>query len=271
MSREVLFRAWDEEDQKFVYSNSEDDFVVFGFSKGKLKCTIYKETGPAPDIGLEEPITGLREVVIDEVEQYIGQEDVDGVEIYFGDILSVIDPDGEKCPNLLVKWDKDLGTAAVPVESVYAYITSSIGRAVQIGYEFKIIGHIHANPELFGGNMTAIHKQALKIGSKIPEEDLEKLPTDLAQNYKHYLYGGGKMTATIEEIFEKRKDSCPKIYSIKGKLFDINHICEINRLTCGVNFQSKIPCPFKAGLAVGLAEAGIEAGATEREAKRAKK
>ena len=29
----------------------------------------------------------------------------------------------------------------------------------------------------------------VELGEQIPEEELDKIPTDLSRNYKHYLYG----------------------------------------------------------------------------------
>jgi hypothetical protein len=35
-------------------------------------------------------------------------------------------------------------------------------------------------------------ERIVEIGKRIPPEELEKIPTDLARNHEHYLYGAPK-------------------------------------------------------------------------------
>jgi len=83
------------------------------------------------------------------LEQFTGLYDKNGEEIYEGDVLTVIDPNGEREVNCVVEWDSGASAYTYEPEQGYGHFdVSSIGWAVAMGFSFEVIGNIHENPEL---------------------------------------------------------------------------------------------------------------------------
>ena len=81
--------------------------------------------------------------------QYIGILDKNGKEIYEGDILTVIDPNGELNRQCQVEYVSQW--SGYPYESLDGFgdfDVTTIGWAIELGYVFEVIGNIYENPEL---------------------------------------------------------------------------------------------------------------------------
>ncbi len=83
------------------------------------------------------------------VMQYIGLKDIHGKDIYAGDILSVINPDGGREKDCIVEWDEQGGCYSYEPEGGYGnFEISTIGWAMSMGYDFEVIGNIYEHPEI---------------------------------------------------------------------------------------------------------------------------
>ena len=150
MSREITFRAWDEDCEVMYYSDAgwnethpESEDCFFDFHKGHV-VAFLRQTEPGT---IDEPPYDYGEPV--DVEQYTGLPDKNGVEIYEGDVLAFWSEwDGKQMLTAPVTWRQevclmaaDIGMAlTTPVpEDLYEEIAES---------SYEVIGNIHENPEL---------------------------------------------------------------------------------------------------------------------------
>lgn len=135
--REIRFRAWDADADRFTYSHIEDDLYVWGFEDGKLKAwAIVENPGsidepPYPDsVELEPP------------QQFVDLKDKTDKEIYEGDVCRAVYPDipqneyTDLDQTFVVEWE---GNIPGP-----GYIGYNFGNYETI----EIIGDIYENPDL---------------------------------------------------------------------------------------------------------------------------
>ena len=124
--REIKFRAWDNEKNKYTYNFHCYDFR-YHTNDGenfKLVCSGLKDNGDYYELGLE---------------QFTGLKDKNDAEIYEGDILEYVN-----------------GTIFQVVYENTAYLMKSLNVAGMYwelaelisDIRYKIIGNIHKNPEL---------------------------------------------------------------------------------------------------------------------------
>jgi len=136
--RKIKFRGISVENEKWIYG----DLVQVANKKYIYFCSNenydYKDTGHL-----------MEEVIIETVGQFTGLKDVNGRDIYEGDILdcsnawwSAAGPAGHDSPIIVVEWQDDL-TGYNPFANYDCdcgvYISSD---------ECKVIGNIHENEEL---------------------------------------------------------------------------------------------------------------------------
>lgn len=133
MSREIKFRGYDKEGKQMVpqqggcLSIAHTGRGEYGFNQGYGRLTIEPEY----------------------LMQFTGLKDKNGVEIYEGDILIDVSDYSSVEGNWEVYWDSDCWFLR---SNGFGYDNGDYYRGDDITWEdFEVIGNIHENPELLGG------------------------------------------------------------------------------------------------------------------------
>lgn len=110
--REIKFRAWQEKTNSYEYINSLDDLLM------------------SHDYSIDLSI----------VEQFTGLKDVNGVEIYEGDIVN---------SRVNCLFDDGRKNSAIGFrDGSFSYGDTNLDRSMVIAFDIEIIGNIHENQEL---------------------------------------------------------------------------------------------------------------------------
>lgn len=142
--REIKLRAWIEKDVPDLWDGAEwkmkrhcamKDVKSIHFGTGKIMVSdAHGNHSENPDNY--------------KLMQYTGLKDINGVEIYEGDIVEVFS-DGEFAFNHQVAWSDEHGCYCIDAihGCNYDYTTMPWAELDQY-YSYKVIGNIHQNPEL---------------------------------------------------------------------------------------------------------------------------
>lgn len=142
MSREIKFRIWDGKKKEWLGSSDDDALTYYGFHLVGEVMTVQSP----PQWALDEGMV---------VEQYTGVKDDKGVDIYEGDILR-IDTHWWRDRNEYKKHkgSRRLGLYKVVFDEGFCAFCAENLEELGVedinveGYDYKILGNIHENPEL---------------------------------------------------------------------------------------------------------------------------
>lgn len=173
MDRQLKFRIWDKENNKFVQDatyKTRDSYWYLRASDGALvnfMCSLGGTPDESDTCTENEPLNAYwkgEELVMEpqyDIQQFTGILDTEGREIYEGDILQVLITDEEWLTPSVVVWSKydEAGYSLANVLKIEDCQKQLIGHTVN-GIEltqqypmtnkgrYKIIGNVFENPEL---------------------------------------------------------------------------------------------------------------------------
>ena len=158
MSRETKFRVWLKDEKEYIPNFVEDNDA--GDGNGPLEYDVYyiaPETGAVikhhnhREFGdwmyTVEGTNANREV---EIEQYTGLKDKNGKEIYEGDIVKTNSPDQPNFKVGVIEFVQQ----AFWISNVPSNRPDHTHSELLLQYwetEIEVVGNIHENPELLGG------------------------------------------------------------------------------------------------------------------------
>ncbi|KZU45388.1 YopX family protein [Lactiplantibacillus plantarum] len=139
----IKFRAWDKQEKRMlvVYRISFD-----GPIEGAQVHCYLDDRGSEGSTEYSYDGDGLI------LEQYTGLKDVNGKDIYEGDIVSVFNEDGNYY-NDVIEWCIKYNYPAFDLKyHSYLYASNAFSEIMNAGVEnIKVIGNVHENPELLKG------------------------------------------------------------------------------------------------------------------------
>lgn len=134
------FRAWDKENDRMIYPSTEG--VCFELDDDGINILDVSEDYPEDHV-----FPAIDSVLM----QSTGLKDMNGVEVFQGDIVKVTDEDEEYSYISVVKNYAEEGYPAFDIEypSDWEYESNALSTIMSGGYEtIEIIGNIYENPEL---------------------------------------------------------------------------------------------------------------------------
>ena len=153
--REVIFRGKRTDNGEWIEGAYSPFHLNFGEREEKPHIIIISD---------DEDIDGLWcEVIPETVGQYTGLTDKNGKKIFEGDIVKGIAYSVTKIG--VIVWIDEIssfGVRYVNAQNLTAWENSSILRCVSMGktdeFAAEVIGNIHDNPELLGGENNGINR-----------------------------------------------------------------------------------------------------------------
>ncbi|MDP0529101.1 YopX family protein [Lacticaseibacillus paracasei] len=145
MKREIKFRAWDKENECYLYDIQRAyDMLSGGVKYDDGEDAVYEEECFGGFLDNERYI----------IEQYTGLHDKNGREVYENDILKVTSEDGESYV-AAVKWFGDEGYPAFDLAGIpaaWCYESNALATIFESGVETcEVIGNIFEDKQLLEG------------------------------------------------------------------------------------------------------------------------